>query len=122
MSPLFISLSFSFFSIFSGSLCTKAVCSPIKKLLSKCWKIKKVFKKKHAVCILGFIKITEYHPTDTPTTYHLPINPPTTYPPTHRPCIMNLRYNRDQILNMFSIVKFLKTFIIIYFLNKQIIL
>ena len=29
--------------------------------------------------------------TDPPTTYHLPINPLTAYPPTHRQPIMNLR-------------------------------
>ena len=29
------------------------------------------------------IKTTDYRPTDTPTSYHLPIDPLTTYPPTH---------------------------------------
>ena len=37
------------------------------------------------VLITGLIKTTDHRPTDHSTTYHLPIDPPTTYPPTHRP-------------------------------------
>ena len=32
---------------------------------------------------MGFIKTTDHRTTETPTTFHLPTNPPTTYPPTH---------------------------------------
>ena len=62
----------------------------------------------------GFIKTTDHRPTDPTTTYHLPIDPPTTYPSTHQRAIVNLRQNRNQILNI-------KTFIIIYILITEII-
>ena len=67
-----------------------------------------------------FYKTTDHRPidylsTDSPTTYHLPTNPPTSVK------------TEDQILNMFCILWFLKTLIIflvtiirIYFLlNKK---
>ena len=45
-----------------------------------------------------FIETTDHRPadyraTETPTTYHLPTDPPTTYPPTYVKI-------EDQILNM----------------------
>ena len=35
-----------------------------------------------------FIKTTDHRPTDH---FHWPTDPPTTYPPTHRPVVINLR-------------------------------
>ena len=45
----------------------------------------------------GFMKTTDYRPTDTSTTYHLPTDTPTSYPPTYVK-------TEDQILNIFCIL------------------
>ena len=62
---------------------------------------------------LGLIKTTNHRPTGPPTTYYLPSDPLAIYPPTayHQ---LTLKQTR------FCILKFSKTFVIIYFLNKQI--
>ena len=58
---------------------------------------------------MGFIKSTD---------------PPTTYPPVHRPVVIKLVKTEDRILNMFCNPKSFKTFFVNQFmllLNKQII-
>ena len=42
--------------------------------------------------------------TDPPTTYHLPANPTTIYPPTHRLPILTYAKTEDQILYKFCIL------------------
>ena len=54
----------------------------------------------------GFMKSADHQPTDPPTTYHLPNEQTTTYPPTYVKI-------EDQILNIYCILQFLKTLILI---------
>ena len=59
----------------------------------------------------GFIKTTYHRPTahqitESLTTSHVPTDPPTIYPPTHRLAIINLHQNRkpdseNVLLNVF---------------------
>ena len=60
---------------------------------------------KIVVVLLGFIKTT-----DPPTTYHLPTDLPTFYPPTYRLTIIKIVKIEDQLLNLFCTLYFLKTF------------
>ena len=49
---------------------------------------------KNMIIFPGLIKTTDQPTTDPPTTYHLPTDPLTAHPPTHRPTIINVGWNR----------------------------
>ena len=73
---------------------------------------------------MGFIKTNDHRPSNHRPTEHLPVihrptdHLPTDSPTTYHELTLKQRPDSKHVL----IPKFMKTFVIIYFLNKQIII